>query len=110
MMAMMISEMDPGTKLIVAVNDSAITMATVRGTVSWKTDGRKRQEAQMDGTLIETQGLWKDDVLQLNRAVAGTASVHREFKVAKDGNTLELKETLEANGRKVEKKLVFARE
>jgi hypothetical protein len=104
-------DMNPGAKLIIAVNDSAVSMAASIGQLSsFRTDGRKRQAAQMDGSIIENQAQWKDGVLQIITGVANVASLKREFKPSKDGNTLELKETLEESGRKVDKKLVFTRE
>lgn len=104
-------DMNPGAKLIIAVNDSAVSMAASIGQLSsFRTDGRKRQAAQMDGSIIENQAQWKDGVLQVITGVANVASLKREFKPSKDGNTLELKETLEMSGRKVAKKLVFTRE
>ncbi len=109
--ALVTSDMNPGAKLIIAVNDSAVSMAASTGQLSsFRTDGRKRQAAQMDGSIIENQALWKNGVLQVITGVANIASLKREFRPSKDGNMLELKETLDVDGRKVDKKLVFARE
>ena len=108
---MVVNEMSPGAGIVIAVNDSAIAMANAAGVQSaYKTDGKRRQAAQMDGTVIETLALWKDNVLQVTKGIAGVASVKREFKPSKDGATLEVKETLDVGGRKVDKKLVFTRQ
>jgi hypothetical protein len=109
-----LADVDPGVGLVIAANDSVVAMATAAmakaGTqVNWKTDGKKHQDAQMDGSIIETQATWKDGVLTLIKGVAGIGSLKREFEVSKDGMTLKVKESIEAGGRKAEKKLVFTR-
>ena len=110
-MALVLSDIDPGAGLVIAINDSAVSMANARNErSSFRTDGRKRQAAQMDGSIVETLALWKDGTLQIERGVAGTAILKREFKPSKDGNTLEVKETVEAGGGKVQKKLIFTRQ
>jgi hypothetical protein len=110
-MALVLSDIDPGARLIIAINDSAVSMANARNEQSsFRTDGRRRQAAQMDGSIVETLALWKDGALQIERGVAGTAILKREFKPSKDGNTLEVKETVEAGGGKVQKKLTFTRQ
>lgn len=109
-----LADVDPGAGIVIAANDSVVTMATT-ATVkpatqsNWKTDGKKHQEAQMDGSIIETQAMWQDGVLTTIKGVAGVGSLKREFKLSKDGKALEVKERIEVSGRKVEKKLVFTR-
>ena len=110
-MALVLSDIDPGARLVIAINDSAVSMANARNEQSsFRTDGRRRQAAQMDGSIVETLAIWKDGALQVERGVAGTAILKREFKPSKDGNTLEVKETVEAGGGKVQKKLTFTRQ
>ena len=110
-MALVLSDINPGAGLVIAINDSAVSMANARNEQSsFRTDGRKRQVAQMDGSIVETQAGWKDGVLQIERGVAGTAILKREFKPSKDGGTLELKESVEAGASKVQKKLIFTRQ
>ena len=110
-MALVLSDIDPGARLVIAINDSAVSIANGRNKQSsFRTDGRKRQSAQMDGSIVETLALWKDGILQVERGVAGTAILKREFKPSKDGSTLEVKETVEAAGGKVQKKLIFTRQ
>ena len=110
-MVLVMSDINPGAGLVLALNDSAVTIANARNEQSsFKTDGRKRQDAQMDGSIVETQALWKDGVLVIARGVTGTAVLRREFKVSKDGSMLEVKETVDAGGGKVQKKLVFIRQ
>ena len=110
------ADINPGAGIVLGVNDSVVAIATAtmlkanpNAQSNWKTDGKKHQDAQMDGTIVEMQSGWKDGVLTLMYGVVGVGSLTREFKVAKDGKTLELKETMEVNGRKAEKKLVFNR-
>jgi hypothetical protein len=110
-LALVVGDMNPGAKMIIAVNDSATSMASATGQLSsFRTDGRKRQAAQMDGSIIENQAQWKDGVLQVMTGVANVASLKREFRPSKDGSRLELRETVEAGGGKVQKKLIFTRE
>lgn len=110
-MALVQSDINPGAGLVIAVNDSAVSIANARGEQSsFRTDARRRQVAQMDGSIVETQAEWKDGALTIERGVAGTAMLKREFKPAKDGNTLEVKETVDAGGGKVQKKLTFTRQ
>ncbi|MGH7594629.1 MAG: hypothetical protein ACRELE_12375 [Gemmatimonadales bacterium] len=110
-LGLVIGDMNPGSRMTIGVNDSAITIARATGQLSsFRTDGRKRQAAQMDGSIIETQALWKGDILQVITGVANVASLKREFKMSKDGHVLEMKETLDASGRKVDKKLWFTRQ
>lgn len=109
-----LADVDPGAGLVITANDSVVTVATAAmaksGTqVNWKADSKKHQDAQMDGSIIETQATWKDGVLTLIKGVAGVGSLKREFEVSKDGNTLKVKESIDAGGRKAEKKLVFTR-
>jgi hypothetical protein len=110
-MALVMSDINPGAGLIIGINDSAVTIANARNEQSsYRTDGRQRQVAQMDGSIVETQAGWKDGTLTISRGVAGTAILKREFKPGKDGATLEVKETVDAGGGKLQKKLVFTRE
>lgn len=109
-----LADADPGAGLVIGANDSIVAMASAAmvkaGTqVDWKTDGKKRQDVQMDGSIIETQAMWDSGVLTTSKSVPGTGLLKREFKVSKDGKTLEIKERIEAGGRKVEKKLTFTR-
>jgi hypothetical protein len=109
-MAIILSDFAPGAKMIIATNDSTVAIAIAAGQSSYKTDGHKRQDAQMDGSIIETQAEWKDGVLDIAHGVTGVAMLAREFKPNKDGSVLEIKETVEAGGGKLQKKLVFTRE
>ena len=109
-----LADVDPGAGIVIAANDSVVSLATAATVKSgaqsnWKTDGKKRQEAQMDGSIIETQAMWQGGVLTTIKGVAGVGSLKREFKLSKDGKALEVKERIEVSGRKVEKKLVFTR-
>jgi hypothetical protein len=110
-MVLVLSDINPGAGLVIAINDSAVSMANARNEQSgFRTDGRRRQTAQMDGSIVETQAQWKDGSLTIERGVAGTAILKREFKPSKDGNTLEVRATVEAGGGKVQKKLIFTRQ
>lgn len=113
---LVMAEVNPGAGLVVAANDSTVAMATANmlkanpnAVSNWKTDGKKYQDAQMDGTITESQSGWRDGVLTIMYGVVGVGSFTREFKLGRDGKTLELKETVLAGGRKAEYKLSFNR-
>ena len=113
---LVMAEVNPGAGLVVAANDSTVAMATANvlkanpnAVSNWKTDGKKYQDAQMDGTITESQSGWRDGVLTIMYGVVGVGSFTQEFKLGRDGKTLELKETVLAGGRKAEYKLSFNR-
>jgi hypothetical protein len=115
-LAAVMADMNPGAGMVLGVNDSVVAIATATmlkanpsAQSNWKTDGKKHQDAQMDGTIVEMQSGWKDGVLSIMYGVVGVGSLTREFRITKDGKTLEMKEIIEVNGRKAEKKLVFNR-
>ena len=110
------AEVNPGARIAIQANDSVVALATANmlkmnpsAVSNWKTDGKKHQDAQMDGTIVESQSGWKDGVLSIMFGAVGVGSFTREFKVGKDGKTLELKETIVMSGRKAEFKFVFNR-
>jgi hypothetical protein len=101
----------PRFVLTVAADQVAIT--TPDGTVvTWPPDGRKRQKAMLDGSILEFTALWKGDKLELRDGVASMAELRRELKLSKDGQTLEMK--LEVSGpavpKKLSRKVVYLRE
>jgi hypothetical protein len=111
------ADANPGAGMVIAANDSTVALATAtmlrgdpKAQSNWKTNGHPYQDAQMDGTIIQTQAAWKDGTLTLTYGIAGVGSLKREFKPGKDGKTLEVKETIEAGGRKADYKLIFTRE
>ena len=115
-MKLVMAEVNPGVGIVIAANDSVVASATANmlkanpGAVSnWKTDGKKRQDAQMDGTIIESESGWKDGVLTISFGVVGLGTFTREFRPSKDGRTLELKETILVGKQKAEYKLMFNR-
>ena len=106
----------PGAGIVVAANDSVVAIATANmlkanpnAVSNWKTDGKKHQDAQMDGSIIESESGWKDGVLTIAFGVVGVGTFTREFKPSKDGKTLELKETILVGRQKAEYKLTFNR-
>jgi len=114
---LVLADANPGAGMVIAANDSTVAIATAvmlkadpNAQSNWKTDGRQHQNAQMDGSIIETQAMWKGGTLTVIYGIAGVGSLKREFKPSKDGKTLELKETIESNGRKADYKLIFTRE
>lgn len=99
----------PATELVITAAESVVNLASDGGEpATWQVDGRKHQEPLLEGGVIETEAEWSYDVLRLTRNIPEGLSVKREFKVSKDGATLEIKVTLQ-RGRKVEKKLVYRR-
>jgi hypothetical protein len=109
-MAYVVIEMVPAPTLTITATDTSITLDRGGGrSTTWITDGKTRQEALMEGGILESQGEWSGKTLELTRDIPNSASLQREFKLDKAGTTLEIKETLKYNGEKVEKKLVFTR-
>lgn len=109
-MAMVMSDANPGNKLTIVVTDTNVTLTNAAGqSNAFSTDGRKHQEAEMDGSIVEWQASWDGDVLTITRGVVGVVTLKREFRPSKDGNTLEVKESGEAGASKTDKKLVFTR-
>lgn len=113
---LVLAEANPGAGIVIAANDSIVAIATANmlkgnpnGQSNWKTDGKKHQDALMDGTILESESGWKDGVLTISYGAIGFGTFVREFKVSKDGKTLELKEIVQATGRKAEYKLEFIR-
>ena len=100
--------------MVIGANDSTVAIETAsllkanpNAQSNWKTDGKERQDALMDGSITETRCSRKGGVPSVSCGVVGLGSFSREFKVCTDGNTLELKETGMANGRTAEYKLSF---
>jgi hypothetical protein len=88
-------EIFPGDSISLEFTDSTVRVMTALGIdATWQTDGKNRVEAQMDGTMIGTQALWKGKSLRLSRAVVRYGRLDRDFSIAKDGVTLEVKENL----------------
>jgi hypothetical protein len=88
-------ELFPGDSISLEVTDSTVRVMTVFSTeATWRTDGKDRVEAQMDGTMIVTRAFWKGKSLLLSRVVVSYGRLERDFTVAKDGSKLEVKETL----------------
>ncbi len=108
-MAYVIIDMLPPATLQISATDTGVVLTSGNRTSTWNTDGKTHQEALMEGGMLESQAAWDGTALQLQRDIPNSATLTREFRVAKDGATLEVKETLKYNGQKVEKKLVFTR-
>lgn len=84
-------------------SDSTVAIVVGEVEVAWNPDGRKRQQAQMDGTLLFNEASWKGSKVELIDGIEGSAQLKREFRLIDDGEALELK--LEVSGRSVPKKV-----
>ncbi len=94
--------------LVLKIGDgTAMTTDPAGFETVWKTDGKKRQVAQMEGGVVEYRGEWLGRTLALEKSIPGVGSVKREFKPLGDGE-LEVKVVLSV-GKKVEQKLVYTR-
>jgi hypothetical protein len=98
--------------LVVTISDTAVVLANAAGAeLRWVPDGRVRQHAQLDGTLLENSAQWHGDKLQVQNGVHGTADLKRSLRLIDKGQALELK--LELSGpavpRKVSRTLVYIR-
>ncbi len=92
------------TASLVTIDDS--TAGTV---TEWQPDGKKRQEAQFEGGVIESQSGWRFGDFFVVRGVPDGIYVRREYKLAKDAKSLEMKVTIE-KGKKIETKLIYTKE
>ncbi len=108
-MAYVVVDMMPPATLQISANDTSVTLTGDGRSSTWVTNGKTRQEALMEGGMLESEADWSATTLELQRDIPASASLKREYRVSKDGATLEIRETLKSNGQKVEKKLVFTR-
>ncbi|MEP6591372.1 MAG: hypothetical protein ABJC19_09340 [Gemmatimonadota bacterium] len=109
-MRALMSEARPAPVLVITASDFDATIADDEGHLtSWRADGKRKQEAQMEGGVIEFEAKWKGKALVVSRGIPEGATLRREFKPGDDGNSLELKTVLEMAGRKVERKFVYTR-
>jgi len=86
-----------------AAGSDRVSITVGEVSVQWTPDGRKHQEAQMDGTLLQNTATWKGEKLQLVDGVEGAAELKREIKLIDDGQALEIK--LQLGGPSFPKKL-----
>jgi hypothetical protein len=100
----LLAQLNTPATMVLTAGAKEIAIATVDGTiVTWTPDGKKRQKAMLDGSILEFAATWKGDKLELRDGVATMAALKREFKVSADGQTLTIK--LELDGSAVPKKL-----
>jgi hypothetical protein len=98
--------------MTLTASDTAIVI-TVQGVeVSWTPDGRKHQQAMIDGTLLHNTARWKGSKVELIDGVEGTAELKREIHLIDDGQALEVKLELGGPGvpRKLSRKVVYVRQ
>jgi len=95
-----------------AAGADQVSIAVGDVSVKWTPDGKKHQQAQMDGTLLQNTATWKGDKLQLVDGVEGAAELKREIKLIDDGQAMEMK--LELGGpsfpRKISRKVVYVKQ
>lgn len=111
-MRQLLAQMQSPPILIIHAAETTVSLAVPDGQpTEWPTTGKKRQKAQLDGTLLEFNGRWERDKLTLSDAIAGTAELKREFKVEDHGRALEVKYSVSGSGmpRKIERKVVYTR-
>ncbi len=95
--------------MVITAEDTLLTIADSAGSiVEWRTDGKKRQEAQFEGGVIESQAGWKYGDLFVLRGIPNGLYIRREYKLAKDAKSLEIKLTFEGS-KKIETKLVYTK-
>jgi hypothetical protein len=107
---LVLAEGRPHQTMVITATDSLVTIADDAGNiVEWRADGKKRQEAQFEGGVIETQAGWKFGDFSVMRGVPEGLYIRREYKLSKDGKTLEMKVSFEMGKMKGEKKLVYTK-
>ncbi len=108
----LVTQLQPPGDLVISLSDNVAGMGVPGAEpIEWTTDGKKRQKAQIDGTLLEFLGRWRGDKLTLVDRVSGSAELKRELHLIDKGTALEMK--LELSGpafpRKLERKVIFTR-
>ena len=105
----MLLEARPVGVTVIVATDNLVTIADSTGaSVEWLPDGKKHQEAQYEGGVIESQAGWKFGEFFVLRGVPNEISVRREYKLSKDGKSLEMQITVE-KGKKVEQKFFYTK-
>ncbi|MES2124698.1 MAG: hypothetical protein V4503_08430 [Gemmatimonadota bacterium] len=88
-------ELRTATTLTFSVRDERVVIADETGYSSeWLANGKRRQEAQMEGGVVEFEARWKGKGLEVERASPGDLRVVREFKPSTDGQELEVRTTM----------------
>jgi hypothetical protein len=108
----LVTQLQPPGVLVISLSDKVAGMGVPDGEpIEWTTDGKKRQKAQMDGTLLEFMGRWRGEKLTLTDGVSGTAELKRELHLIEGGAALEMKLELTGQGfpGKLERKVIFTR-
>lgn len=95
-----------------SASDTAVHIRVQDVDVAWIPDGRKHQQAQMDGTLLFNLARWKGSKVELIDGVEGSAELKREVHLIDDGQALEVKLELSGPGvpKKVSRKVVYVRQ
>lgn len=107
----LMSEARPASVMVITASDFDATIADDQGHItSWRADGHMKQEAQMEGGVIELEAKWKGKAMVVERTIPDQVALRREFKPGDDGKSLDLKTVLEMAGRKVERKYVYTRD
>lgn len=93
-------------------SDTSVDIRVEDVDVAWTPDGKKHQQAQMDGTLLFNSARWKGNKVELVDGVEGTAELKREIHLIDDGAALEVKLELSGPGvpKKVSRKVVYVRQ
>ncbi len=111
----LITQLQPPAMLRIEATDATTSIGVPNmpdvEPISWTTDGKKRQKAQMDGTLLEFTGKWHGEKVTLTDAVSGTAELKRDLHVIENGAVLAMKLELSGTGfpQKLERKVYFQR-
>ncbi|MDX2208329.1 MAG: hypothetical protein SFU57_11855 [Gemmatimonadales bacterium] len=111
-MRQLMAQLQAPPTLIIRAEAAMVELSVPEGQpTQWPTTGKKRQKAQLDGTLLEFNGFWERGKLTVIDAISGTGELKREFHVVKKGEELEVKYSLSGSGlpRKIERKVVYAR-
>lgn len=93
-------------------SDTGVVIRVREVAVAWTPDGKKHQQAMMDGTLMYNTARWKGDKVELVDGVEGEVELKREIHLIDDGAALEMKIEFGGPGvpRKVSRKVVYTRQ
>mgnify|MGYP006908277743 CR=1 FL=1 len=108
----LVSQLRAPELMTLFASDTSVIVTVQDVHVSWPPDGRKRQQALFDGTLLHNSARWKGRKVELVDGIEGSAELKREIHLIDDGAALEVK--LELGGpampRKMSRKVVYVRQ
>ncbi|MES2306733.1 MAG: hypothetical protein V4558_14590 [Gemmatimonadota bacterium] len=98
-------------RITIDAEDSVVVISnSPKYATRWRVDGRRHQEAQMEGGLVEFEASLKGETLIVERRIPEChLGLRREFRFGVDGNSLEVQMTISSVGPKTKKRFFYSR-